>query len=66
MSQDVDKLLRPDQAARRLGVTDQHVRRLVRQGKVPAARLSQRNIRIAESALLAYQEELNRLEYEGL
>jgi excisionase family DNA binding protein len=53
-----DKLLRADQAARRLGVTDRQVRRLVRQGKIEGQRLSERNLRVRESAVEKYRSRL--------
>jgi len=56
--QEQDKLLRADQAARKLGVTDQHVRRLGRQGKLKREWLSERNIRFLESDVDAYQQRL--------
>jgi excisionase family DNA binding protein len=57
-----DRKLLPNVAARRLGVTDQHVRRLVRQGKLDGERQGQRDLRIPESAVEAYriEEELRR------
>jgi excisionase family DNA binding protein len=56
--EDQEKLLRADQVARRLGVTAQHVRWLVRQGKLEGERLSERNLRIPASALDAYRQNL--------
>lgn len=52
-----EKKLLPNVAARRLGVTDQHVRRLVRQGKLDGERRGERDLRIPESAVEAYRQE---------
>jgi excisionase family DNA binding protein len=52
-----DKLLRVNVAAKRLGCTEQHVRRLVRQGKIDYFRESSRKTYIPESAVEAFREE---------
>lgn len=57
MSQEKEKLLRVNVAARRLGCTDQHVRRLVRLGKIDYLRVSPRKTFIPESAVEAIREE---------
>jgi len=44
-------------AAKRLGCTEQHVRRLVRQGKIDYFRESSRKTYIPESAVEAFREE---------
>ena len=47
-----DKKLLANVAARRLGVTDDHVRRLHRQGKLPGEKTpGKRDLRIPESAV---------------
>lgn len=56
-----EKLLRVDQVARRLGVKERQVRRLIEQGKLEAIRLSERGIRIPESALNKFAWWLKRL-----
>ena len=61
MDQGQEKLLRVDQVARRLGIKDRQVRRLVDQGKLEAVRLSERGIRIPESALQRFAWWLKRL-----
>lgn len=53
MSREREKLLGVNVAAKRLGCTDQHVRRLVRQGKIDAHRESERKTYIPESAVEA-------------
>jgi excisionase family DNA binding protein len=55
-----DKKLVPNVAARRLGVTDQHIRRLVRLGKLYGERLRKRDLRIPESALETYRQDQDR------
>ncbi|MFA6721025.1 MAG: helix-turn-helix domain-containing protein [Candidatus Cloacimonadaceae bacterium] len=57
MSQEKEKLLRVNVAAKRLGVTDRHVRRLVRQGKIDYFRASPRKTFIPESAVEAFRED---------
>jgi excisionase family DNA binding protein len=53
-----DKKLLANVAARRLGVTDDHVRRLHRQGKLPGEKTpGKRDLRIPESAIEAYRQE---------
>jgi excisionase family DNA binding protein len=51
MSQDKGKLLRVNVAANRLGYSDQHVRRLVRERKIEAVRQSPRKTLIPETAV---------------
>ena len=55
-----DKKLLPNVAARRIGVTDQHIRRLVRLGKLYGERLRKRDLRIPESALETYRQDQDR------
>lgn len=55
MSQNKGKLLRVNVAANRLGYTDQHVRRLVREGKLPKVQESPRKTLIPESAVEAFR-----------
>lgn len=55
-SKPVGKLLRVNVAARLLGVTDNHVRNLVRQGKLNYVRESPRKTFVLEDSLKAYQE----------
>jgi excisionase family DNA binding protein len=55
MSRNDDKLLRVNVAARRLGVSDRHVRRLVCQGKLEAERRGERLTLVPESAVEAYR-----------
>ena len=52
-----EKKLLPNVAARRLGVTDRQVRRLVQQGKLPGERQNERDLRIPESAVEAYRQD---------
>lgn len=55
---DEEKKLLPNVAAGRLKVTDQHVRRLYRQGKLPGEKTpGKRDLRIPESAVEAYRQE---------
>ncbi|MHB8067698.1 MAG: helix-turn-helix transcriptional regulator [Desulfobaccales bacterium] len=49
-----DKLLRVNAAARRLGRSDEQVRRLYNQGKIKGIRPSERGIRLYESSVEAY------------
>ena len=55
-----ERLLRPHQVARLLGVTDQQVRKLWRQGKIRGVKSSERNLRIPESAVEEYKEGINQ------
>lgn len=57
MGRDGEKLLRVNVAASRLGYTDQHVRRLVRQGKIDYYRESPRKTFIPERAVEAFREQ---------
>lgn len=57
--QSQERLLRPDQAARLLGVTAQQVRKLWRQGKLKGEKYSERNLKIPESAIREYKATLN-------
>lgn len=54
-----ERLLRVSVVARRLGLKERQVRNLIYQGKLPAVYRSERNLRVAESAVVAYQESLN-------
>jgi len=55
-----ERLLRPDQVARILGVTAQQVRKLWRQGKLPGKKYSERNLRIPEFAVHEYKKAINQ------
>ena len=55
MKQKKDKLLLVTVAAHRLGYTDRHVRRLVRDNKIEAVRESPRKTLIPESAVETYR-----------
>lgn len=57
MGGDKEKLLRVNVAANRIGKTDQHVRRLVRQGKIDFYRESPRKTFIPESAVEAFRKQ---------
>jgi excisionase family DNA binding protein len=57
MNRKQEKMLRVNVAANRLGYTDQHVRRLVREEKIEAVRQSPRKTFIPESAVEAYRHE---------
>lgn len=57
MNKEGEKLLRVNVAAKRLGYTDQHVRRLVREGKIEFYRPSPRKTFIPEAAVEAFQEQ---------
>jgi excisionase family DNA binding protein len=56
-----EKMLRVDQVAKRLHVSERHVRRLIDQGKLAAHRFSARRIRIPESALEKFSWWINRV-----
>lgn len=51
MNQKKEKLLLINVAANRLGCTDQHIRRLVREGKIDCVRQSPRRTFIPETAV---------------
>jgi excisionase family DNA binding protein len=55
-----ERLLRPHQVARILGVTAQQVRKLWRQGKLGGEKLSERNLKIPESAIRDYLRDINQ------
>jgi excisionase family DNA binding protein len=55
-----ERLLRPHQVARLLGVTAQHVRWLWRTGKLAGHKSTERNLKIPESAVRAFLESVNR------
>jgi excisionase family DNA binding protein len=55
-----ERLLRPDQVARLLGVTPHQVRKLWRQGKLGGEKSSARNLKIPESAVREYLNALNQ------
>ena len=55
-----ERLLRPDQVARILGMTAQQVRKLWRQGKIQGEKFSERNLRIPESAVEEYKKGINQ------
>ena len=57
MSGEGEKLLLVNVAARRLGYTDQHVRRLIRQGKLGALREGPRQTKVPESAIEDFRED---------
>lgn len=52
--------LRPDQVARLLGVTAHQVRKLWRQGKIRGEKLSERKLKIPESAVEEYRKTINQ------
>ena len=55
-----ERLLRPHQVAKILGVTSRQVRRLCQLGKLASERTSERNLKIPESALREYLEAINQ------
>ena len=57
--QQQERLLRPHQAARILGVTSHQVRKLWRQGKLLGEKLSERNLVFLESEVQKYHDSLN-------
>jgi excisionase family DNA binding protein len=54
-----ERLMRPHQVARILGVTAQQVRKLWRQGKIKGEKSSERNLKFSESAVRDYLETVN-------
>ena len=55
-----ERLLRPHQVARILGVKPQQVRKLWRQGKLGGEKSSERNLKIPESAVRDYLNKINQ------
>ncbi len=50
----------PDIAAKRLGITAGQVRRLCRQGKIAAEKITERQWQIPETALKDYSAQINQ------
>ena len=56
----------PDIAAKRLGITAHQVRKLCRQGKIAAEKITERQWQIPEAALKNYSAQINQETLDGV